>query len=415
MKKILILTVTAGNGHNSNAKAIKEKLETLEKENVEVKTIDLLKEFATKKDFWITNDGYNLAMAYLPNTYNYFYNVCKNFKPSNRYSNAAQTIPLKTLAKLYKEINEYQPDVIYCTHFYCAIALSDLKLAYSLPCTTIVSSLDYVNSPFWENAIHIDYFVLPNNDFVPECISKGFQEKQLLPFGISVRDKFNDVLEKKQARKQLNLEEDLFTIMIMFGGGNWGGGYKIFKKLIGVCKNEKLQIIMINGHNKKSYEKIEKTIFPKNLKIVNVGFTNLIDVYMSASNLVISKSGGLSLTEMINKQIPMLITHKVYGQEKHNLNYLIQKQIASSFKNKKQLKQQILKLKNNKNYYNKLVENSKKLKTNGIQKLANFILNQPSAVYDESYIQNIDYNKVIPTVKKAMKQKRKMEKLSLKK
>ena len=45
MKKILILSVTAGNGHNACAKGMKEKLESFP--DTEVKIVDLLKAFST--------------------------------------------------------------------------------------------------------------------------------------------------------------------------------------------------------------------------------------------------------------------------------------------------------------------------------------------------------------------------------
>ena len=65
MKKILILTVTAGNGHNACARGMKNKLEKLSGE-VEVKIVDLLKCYSSKRDFWITDRGYSIAVSKLP-------------------------------------------------------------------------------------------------------------------------------------------------------------------------------------------------------------------------------------------------------------------------------------------------------------------------------------------------------------
>ena len=61
MKKILILTVTAGNGHNACAMAMKEKLEQLG--DVEVKIVDILKEYSTPFNIWVADKGYNIAIG----------------------------------------------------------------------------------------------------------------------------------------------------------------------------------------------------------------------------------------------------------------------------------------------------------------------------------------------------------------
>ena len=143
MKKVLILTVTAGNGHNACAKAMKQKLE--QEEGVEVKIVDLLKSYSSSFDIWMADKGYNIAIGKFRHIYNLFYNYYYNQSPSKRYRCKAQASAMSTVCGLLREIYTYQPDVIYCVHFYGAIALTDLKLAYNVPCKTIVANLDYVN------------------------------------------------------------------------------------------------------------------------------------------------------------------------------------------------------------------------------------------------------------------------------
>ena len=71
MKKVLILTVTAGNGHNACSAAMKKKLEELGE--VEVKIVDLLKTFSTKLNVWVADGGYNIAVSKLSKLYNAFF------------------------------------------------------------------------------------------------------------------------------------------------------------------------------------------------------------------------------------------------------------------------------------------------------------------------------------------------------
>ncbi len=400
-KRILILSITAGNGHNACANSMKRKLESLD--DAEVKIVDLLKSFSTKLNVWVSDKGYSLSVGKLLPLYNAFYNHYKKAAPEKRYSCSSQKTVVSTLNGLMKEIMDFKPDVIYSTHFYGAIAVTDLQLVYKLPCTTIVSNLDYVNSPFWEAGIGVDYFAIPNEDFIEECIYEGYSREQLLPIGLPVDERTLERLDKSEARKKLGLEDGVFTVMVMFGGGHWNGGFKIFNELVAALKGRKAQIIMVNGRNEESYKKIEHMHFDKGLKVLNVGFTNDVPLYLSAADVILNKFGGTSVTEMINKSLPMLIIEKMAAQEQYNLDYMKEKGVALSFKNGKELKQNILKLMDDPELLKSMSEKTKELQKNSIDMLAKFILNSPAADYSELESRNIDFDRVEKEVKKQLK------------
>ncbi len=400
-KRILILSITAGNGHNACANSMKRKLESLD--DAEVKIVDLLKSFSTKLNVWVSDKGYSLSVGKLLPLYNAFYNHYKKAAPEKRYSCSSQKTVVSTLNGLMKEIMDFKPDVIYSTHFYGAIAVTDLQLVYKLPCTTIVSNLDYVNSPFWEAGIGVDYFAIPNEDFIEECIYEGYSREQLLPIGLPVDERTLERLDKSEARKKLGLEDGVFTVMVMFGGGHWNGGFKIFNELVTALKGRKAQIIMVNGRNEESYKKIEHMHFDKGLKVLNVGFTNDVPLYLSAADVILNKFGGTSVTEMINKSLPMLIIEKMAAQEQYNLDYMKGKGVALSFKNGKELKQNILKLMDDPELLKSMSEKTKELQKNSIDMLAKFILNSPTADYSELESRNIDFDRVEKEVKKQLK------------
>ena len=232
--------------------------------------------------------------------------------------------------------------------------------------------------------------------------------------GIPVNEKFYVEKDKKEAKEELGLNPNVFTIMIMFGGGHWAGGFKIFKELIEIVQNRNVQIIMINGRNKEGFNKVAKMHFPDNIKVINVGFTNQVDLYMSASDIMLNKAGGSSCTEIINKKLPMIVTEILPAQEKHNLKFLKEKGIVKSFKNKKELKEIIFDLMDHKDHYDTMVANTLLLRRNGIDILANLILSQPNAIYNDEYISNINYKKVVSQVKKALTKEHKTTKKEVK-
>ena len=429
MKKILILSVTAGNAHNACAKCMKKKVEELD-QDVEVKIIDVLKEFSTKGKFWIADSGYNIAVSKFLPFYHFFYNHYKKMSPNKRWLGATQATALSCTGGLLKEILSYQPDVVYCTHFYPAIAMTDLKLAYNLPCKVIVSSLDYVNSPFWESAIGVDYFVVPNEDFIEESIEEGFKREQILPYGIPVDARTLEKMDRVEAREKLGLDKDLFTVMVMFGGGCWKGGMKIFKNILKSLEGKPAQVIMINGRNEKDFKLIEKMTFPEGIKVVNVGFTYEIPLYLAACDLVVNKCGGASVTEMVNVGRPMLVTKKIPTQELYNLEYMKSKGVAYSFKNRKEIKMHLDKLYDDKNLRKSMEEKTISLRKEGNENVAKLILSFDKADYSnllaemDKYVldggsqscgyKQKDCKEIRNKVKKAVKNQHKKDKKSRK-
>lgn len=383
MKRILILTVTAGSAHNACAKGMQREIE--KRGDAEVKVVDLLKSFSTKRNAWIADAGYGLAVSRFTHLYNAFYRRYRSAKPYKRYTCAPQKTVLSALTGLLQKILSFKPDVIYCTHFYAAIAITDLKLVYPLPCKVFAATIDYVNSPFWEAGIGVDFLILPNEDFVGTYRALGYRENQLLPLGIPVDGRTVQKADKRTARQELGLVEGVFTVTVMFGGGHWKGGYKIFKQLLSCLEGRKAQIIMINGKDEKSFHRVEKRKRKSEIKILNAGYVEDITKYLSASDVVINKCGGGSSTEALNLSVCMLITEKLAAQEAYNLSYLKRKGAALSFKNKKELKAQLLRLMDDSEFLRRMAENTLPLRKNATGELAETILSQPNASYDGYY------------------------------
>ena len=412
MKKVLILTETAGNGHNACARDIKAKLEEIG--GVEVKVVDILKEYSTAWNVWVVDKGYSLAVSKLLPIYDMFYNHYLRLKPETRYKNMAQGTVNSTLNGLLKEILDFKPDVIFCTHYNAGIALTNLRLVYDIPCMVVEVNLDYVNSPFWESTIGVDYFVIPDEDFIEESIAEGFSREQLLPLGHPVSEKTLKSYDKKIARQELGLDPNTFTIMVMFGGGYWSGGFKIFKDVIKIVEGRKVQIIMINGRNQKSFNKISKMKFAEGTTVLNLGFTDKIPLCQSACDIIVNKFGGACSVEMLNAGLPMLITEKIPAQEKYSLEYVKKKGAALSFKNFKELKENLLNMMDDETLRKSMSEKTVPFRKNATQGIADLIIGAPKADYTKLIEENIDFTQVKRKVKKALRTANKEEKTKAK-
>lgn len=398
MKKFLIFTVTAGNGHNSAANAVKEQLE---KEGAEVKVVDLLHEFCKNKAFiWVQETGYGIAVKHLRHIYNGFFKFYQKLNPEKYYKSPVQSGLLGFYDKVLKLINNYQPDAILCSHFLPAVMISNLRKIYSVPAKTFAMVTDHIVCPFWESATGIDYLLIPDEKLVDILLRKGYRKEQLLPYGITVKHKFSKPIPKDLARKQLDLKQNVFTILVMYGGGFWSGNYNIVKNIVRHIKGRELQIIIPNARDVRGKEKIDSLKVDKSFKILNLGFANNVEMLMSASDVLIGKAGGLSTTEAVNIGLPIICCSNLPEQEIANAKMLVEEGAAMQYKNDGHLIEILNDILNNPDKLIKMRENILRIRRPfATKKVAEDMLNC-STIYEES---DIDYSKVNANIKRMLK------------
>ncbi len=411
-KKILILTITAGQGHNSAAYSMKDRLEKM---GHEVKVVDILKEYASRLSEWLVDGAYSFVVGHLRPIFNLFYNkymkspVYKEAVCSSQYS------VKKINGKLLKLIYEFKPDVIYTTSYYGGMALSNLRRVYKIPSVNVACMLDYVVSPFWEaSSLGVDYLTLSHQQFKNKLLERGFREEQLVVTGIPVSEKFLEVVDKEEARKKLGLKKDMFTLLIFYGGGHWRGGYEVLHALLKKIKKP-IQIVVVNGHNEKSKKKIDKEMknYPENFVVKNIGFSKQIDLIMSACDCLVGKGGGLSTTEAINKELPLIATTKLPSQEVYNIRFLQENGMGLSFKNNKELVDKVNYVMENPQYLEMMKADLKSIKTNAIETIANLIDSQGYADY--TWVNtSLDYGRVNKIVNKRRKKDYKLRRKEMK-
>ena len=177
----------------------------------------------------------------------------------------------------------------------------------------------------WYGNEYTDYFFVANDKMKNYLISKNISENKVFVTGIPISSRFLKTYNKQDILKEFNLEENKKTILF-FAGGEFGLGknrtLQIFEDLI---KNfENIQIIAIAGKNEKmklNFETIVKN-FNKEKNVRVLEFTNKVPELMAISDLVISKPGGLTTSESLASNLPMIIINPIPGQEEENAEFL---------------------------------------------------------------------------------------------
>ncbi|WP_414151813.1 glycosyltransferase [Acetobacterium carbinolicum] len=313
MSKVFIFTASTGAGHNLAAQSLKE---SLDEAGYQTEVYDAFKETNITLDRLITK-GYQQIVVNVPKLYEQMYNQFNNM---NRFQQGIFQALTKVMnPDIVPLINSGKPDLIITTHPFVTNVLGTLKEhhAFDVPVLSIVT--DYKIHTLYLKKM-IDAYVVGSDYTKQTMVDKGVAEEIIYPYGIPIRQTFlkNNHLERKETANVAG------TILLMAGSLGSKQMEKAFSSLLKV--KEKIRIIVVCGNN----EKIEKDI--KNLyaqetddeKIVEIhGFVNNVSELMDESDAIISKPGGLTTTEAIVKNIPMIIPFYYPGQEEENADYLV--------------------------------------------------------------------------------------------
>lgn len=336
-KKVLIMSASTGGGHNRAARAIKEELEsrTIDNMSIECEIVDSLKLVNNTMDKVISR-GYEKSALYTPKAYGSVYRFSETTIASK---NEFKTNPLTSLmARKFKHLlNESTPDLIIGTHPFPMIALSTLKKNNNIHSLSLSESFykstkvdippmisvltDYTTHSTWIQN-EIDYYIV-GHEYVKELlVYEGVDSEKVKAFGIPVEKSFLSHRDRETVLTELGLSPEKLTVLLM--GGSFGAGNikETLEDLISIDRD--FQILVITGRNEHLKDKLSKmldsTIHNKNICLL--GYTNKMNDILASIDVLISKPGGLTTTEALLNDVPMIVPYFIPGQEEENLDFL---------------------------------------------------------------------------------------------
>ena len=288
--KVLILTVTTGEGHNATAHALESKLRD---NGCECITLDVCY-FVSKLLGFSVSQGYMLSIDTFSGGYSWLYDHLE--KKDNSLGKLAPPRAAFSIiaAKLRSYLENFQPDAIVCTHVFAGVPVEFLKAKGHVHCKTFGILTDFTLHPYWDQAAHFDYLVIPSSRLAWQCRQKGLRSEQLLPFGIPIHQKFLKTVPKAQSRETLGLLPDKPVVLIMGGSMGYGGIARQTRSIDRL--NKCFQLIVVCGSNTEEYEKLQGKCLRH--KAVITGFTDQIPLMMDAADCIVTKPGGITTSEI---------------------------------------------------------------------------------------------------------------------
>lgn len=323
--KALILSVSAGGGHVSTAEAIEDYILINEPQS-ETRIVDTLKYINPIIDKVVIG-SYLKSLKLTPALFGKLYDYSENdFGLATLSSKLNEAMSFKLLPL----IEESLPDIIFCTHPFPIEMMSVLKGKSKTDIPVIAVLTDYACHSLWLHP-NIDAYVVSNSDMISDMEAKGIPSQFIYDLGIPVKPSFYEKFNRCDTLSELNLNPDLCTILIMGGSLGMGKITEIYQQLISLHKD--IQIIVIAGNNKKLYSTLKEISEDSFQKTKIIGFTKNVNKYMQACDLLLTKPGGLTITEALCSNIPLGIFSPIPGQEEKNAEFLVKHNLAINLDN----------------------------------------------------------------------------------
>lgn len=346
--KVLILSASTGGGHMRASSALKAYIEK-NSEGASVEIVDTFKYISPLLNKTVT-EGYVILATRTPKMYGSIY------KNTNNKEKGISTLALGLIGmfskKLIPLLEKTKPDLIISTHPFPTEMASILKEKGNIEVPLLCVMTDYAPHLTW---IHsgVNAYIVSNEGMVEPMVEMGVPRERIYPFGIPIHEVFLVRQDKSELLKQFDLNPELPTILIMAGSFGVTDILKIYNTIVKIPTD--FQMVVITGRNERLYEAFERllnksvpapkrpnpeksTAKPKPVVKVKaekpkkptklVYFTNEVEKYMQAADFIITKPGGLTVSEALASGLPMAIFDAIPGQEEENAEFLIGNNMA---------------------------------------------------------------------------------------
>lgn len=360
MKKILIFYGSYGGGHLSAAKSISKYLEETYDKKVTVQMVDCI-EYINKYINKVSTEAYKELAKKAPWAWKHVYKNSQN----GPLSHISTTTNRLMSYKLNLLIQEFKPDLIISTHPFSTQMCAVLKRRKKIDCKLATILTDFhIHAQWLVLSEYNDYFFVSNEQMKKDMIRENIDENKIFVTGIPVSDRFTKEYDKLEIYKEFGLSPDKQTILF-FAGGEFGLGrdttYRILKTFIRLFRE--LQIVAISGKNKKMNQKFKELVEVTNSedRVKVLEYTDKVPELMSIVIGVVTKPGGLTVTECLVSGLPMVIMNPIPGQEEENAEFLVDNGIAIWLNKKDNIARRLKNLSRDPNKLKEMGESAKRL------------------------------------------------------
>ncbi|WP_158541104.1 glycosyltransferase [Sporosarcina sp. BI001-red] len=354
---LLLLCGNLGDGHKQAAHAIAGSAR--ENRSDIVTTVIDFAEWTHPHIHVIGSYFYTMWLEKLPSLYGYLFQ-------KTRLDNSISSVLLKkiqiyTLGRLITLLNEVRPSVVVSTFPSAAAAMSMLKASGLVTIPTVTVITDHTDHSYWIHP-HTDHYLVGSEYARYGLLRQGVSNHKITVTGIPIHSQFSLTYDRQLLREKHYLQQTITTVLIM--GGGLGMISKSFIHMLQKdTRLDSIQFIVICGRNKKLKDKLSEQLKNQKHRFIVKGYIDYIHELMALSDMIITKPGGLTTSEAVALELPMILYKPLPGQEQDNASFLLHAEVALQAKDEKGLLQQLVNILHDPQVLSTLKMNAKKVRT----------------------------------------------------
>jgi len=312
--RALVLSAKFGGGHKTTAEAIGSWWEQ-HVPSGKATILDHFDEFVSPVTARAASVGYTQSVRLFPQGYRLFYERTAELKPD---SAAQQWLNGLGRRELQEYLEGHPADIVVAVHPTPAGALSELRRAGQLRTPVVTVVTDYVVHSQW---IHpgTDLYLVGSDNVKLGLVQRGVPEERVRVTGIPIRVNTGLLAQREALREKWGLKPGLPTVMVMIGAQ---GMMRNPTRLFLTIAPHPVQGFFLCGKDKALYARL-KLWAERYSQFRIMPFVRIVPELMCVSDVLISKAGGLTTSEALAMELPMIIFHPIPGQEYANRDYLV--------------------------------------------------------------------------------------------
>lgn len=313
--RIIVFSATYGAGHVRAAEALIEEIK-MKAPSAEITHVDFMA-FVSKTLNKAIKNTYLEMIKHSPRLWGKFY-----YRTSKISSDSVLNRIITVIGRheFLDYIEKLCPDVIICTYPVIAGVLAQLRLKGVLKAPVVTVITDYAVHSQW---IHqgVDLYIVGNRDVFEDLVARGIDPQSIKITGIPVNPRFEQALDRREIRKRLKLLPDYPVFLIM------GGAYGVLGGMKKVCRSladseVPVQSLVVCGRDEKLYKFMDGIAAEAKNPMHLFGFVENVEDLMAVSDIIITKAGGLTVSEALTRHLPLLILKPIPGQEEENARFI---------------------------------------------------------------------------------------------
>jgi processive 1,2-diacylglycerol beta-glucosyltransferase len=323
--RVLILSASVGTGHLRAAEAIEAAVHRIVP-GARVRTADVLK-LATAPFRFCYAQMYQELIRHAPTFLGYIYNCLdRPIRLGSRRWYRLRVWLEKTQLRPFLSLLAAEPwDLVINTFFLSAEIIASLRLhgRFTAPQTLVVT--DFESHRNWvvqpcdrfftateEAALYLEYFGVPHSTTTVT--------------GIPVHPVFGEPQDRSACLARFGLRGNRPVVLLLSGGHDPGDTEAPYRALLEVPTP--LEIVAVTGHNEKTRSHLAAVVPPRRHRTKVLGYTNRMHELLAIADLLVTKPGGLTVSEALARGVGLVLIHPIPGQEERNSDFLLEQGAA---------------------------------------------------------------------------------------